>query len=106
MLEQLFAMVSNNLHLLSKLDNGVQLFRIGILDQLALDSLQLSFGGGSVLLNVVEFALEQPGFGRPQFALGGIEDLGLEICLAPAHLAERVVLGAQVLYLFTEAFVL
>lgn len=57
MLEQLFAMVSNDLHLLSKLDDSVQLFRVGSLDQLTLESLQLSLGRGTVLLNVVEFTL-------------------------------------------------
>jgi len=106
MVQQLHSMLSNDLHLLSQLDNGIQLLGVGALDQLSLQVLQLCLCRRRLFLNLVQLCLQQLGLGRAQPRLRGIEDLLLEVRLPTTHLAQRIVLGAQVLYLFAKRLVL
>lgn len=87
MLQQLQAVLPNDLQLLAELHDGIQLLCVRSLDQFSFEFLQ--FGGRSpvVLLNIVKFTLPDFGFGRAELALGSLEDAHLELILALAHLA-------------------
>jgi len=76
-IQELLAMFTNDLHLGTKFNEGVQLVRVRILDKLSFHGLKLCLLRFALLLDLLEFLLEKHGLGGSQTTFGSLDNLGL-----------------------------